>query len=337
MLVKRMKKCSAEAAPPCKKRQYSSSSAKKHSKKTSSAKKHSKISSSAKKHTKISSSANKVGKSLSSAKKHTKISSSANKVGKSFSSANKVGKGLSSANKVGKKKRWAKGALGGYADSLGLPQLVTSKSKGQTSLKPKKNEAKQLCKPKRPVAESKPKCRPANSKATKPKAQCKSSRISRSRGISKKRPTKKKHSEVYVLELQEGYVYVGKTSRGVATRLREHMSGSALKRAAAFTRLHKPTGRLLPRLGNLEGDGDGPERDETLRQMYRRGMQMVRGWKYVRPGLLRREDLEDIESNIRELFDLCRRCGKRGHFTLQCKEAKDRNGKALRASFLSRR
>ena len=152
------------------------------------------------------------------------------------------------------------------------------------------------------------------------------------------KPQKQQH--VYVLQLEGGYVYVGKTKHSVQARLREHVMGgtAAPKRrgasslGAAFTRLHKPTGKLLPRLGNLEGDGDGPERDETLRQMYKRGPQTVRGWKYVRSGPLRQTELEDIESNIRELFDLCRRCGKAGHFVSQCRERKDRNGKPLLAT-----
>jgi hypothetical protein len=145
-------------------------------------------------------------------------------------------------------------------------------------------------------------------------------------------------SRVYVLQLQGGHVYVGKTSRPFHTRLNEHMRRGAEgagewasrglfgAKGSSFTRLHAPTGRFLARLGNLEGEGDGPERDETLRQMFKRGCHKVRGWKYVRPGPLTRDELHDIECNIRELFDLCRRCGKQGHFTSSCREKCSRDG-----------
>lgn len=72
--------------------------------------------------------------------------------------------------------------------------------------------------------------------------------------------------QVYVLELEGGHVYVGKSS-DVKLRVGQHMAGAG----SAFTKAHRPTGRLLPRLGTLVGDGDGPERDETLRQMLRHG------------------------------------------------------------------
>lgn len=125
-------------------------------------------------------------------------------------------------------------------------------------------------------------------------------------------------AHVYVLELQKGYIYVGK-SKNIKGRLKQHVNG----KGAVFTREYKPTGKLLPRLGTLRGDGDGPERDETLRQMYALTPQKVRGWKYCNKSLSM-PDLREIESNIRELFDLCRRCGRTGHFARGCREKTDR-------------
>lgn len=132
----------------------------------------------------------------------------------------------------------------------------------------------------------------------------------------RKRPLQlkaKPRTGVYVLQLQDGFVYVGKSSN-IAERVKKHVEGGA----ASFTREHKPSGKFLKRLGNLSGSGDGPERDETLRWMHKLGPEKVRGWKYVRKGPLLKCELKDIESNIRELFDLCRTCGKNGHFATQC-------------------
>ena len=38
---------------------------------------------------------------------------------------------------------------------------------------------------------------------------------------------------------------------------------------------------------------------------------------------------DDAEANIRELFDLCRRCGCTSHFATKCKATFDRNGKTI--------
>lgn len=129
--------------------------------------------------------------------------------------------------------------------------------------------------------------------------------------------------KIYVLELQGGKVYVGK-SRDIPKRLKQHMSGHG----ASYTKRNPPTGKLLPRLGNLDGDGDGPERDETLRWINKLGPDNVRGWRYCTKNLTA-ADREDIESNLREMYDLCRRCGMSGHFAAECKSKTDRMGKAL--------
>lgn len=102
------------------------------------------------------------------------------------------------------------------------------------------------------------------------------------------------------------------------------MSGTG----SAFTKAFPPTGNLLPRLGNVRGDGDAAERDETLRYMFLRGIQNVRGWRYVTVALSS-EMAEDAEANIRELFDLCRRCGGGNHFVGGCRYAFDRLGRAI--------
>jgi predicted GIY-YIG superfamily endonuclease len=130
--------------------------------------------------------------------------------------------------------------------------------------------------------------------------------------------------DVYILELQKGRVYVGK-SGNVARRLEQHKSGSG----SAFTKEFPPTGVVLPRLGHVTGAGDAAERDETLRYMFLRGIQNVRGWKYTRVRM-DEEELADAEDNIRELFNLCRKCGHPGHFIGQCKAGFDRCGKSIK-------
>ena len=131
-------------------------------------------------------------------------------------------------------------------------------------------------------------------------------------------------ASIYILELEQGRVYVG-SSRDVKRRVEQHMAGNG----AAYTRAYKPTGVLLPRLGNVGGDGDAAERDETLRYMMLRGIAYVRGWKFVQV-VMQPHDIREAECNIRELFDLCRRCGYRGHFMTQCKANFDRCGEDLR-------
>lgn len=131
-------------------------------------------------------------------------------------------------------------------------------------------------------------------------------------------------TSVYILELEDGRVYVG-SSRDVPRRVSQHASGSG----SAYTRIYKPTGVLLPRLGNVEGDGDAAERDETLRYMMLRGIPFVRGWKFARVDMTP-EEHDEAEANIRELFDLCRKCGYKGHFCTHCRATFDRLGNPVR-------
>jgi predicted GIY-YIG superfamily endonuclease len=128
------------------------------------------------------------------------------------------------------------------------------------------------------------------------------------------------NTEVYILELEGGRVYVG-SSKDINRRIAQHTAGSG----SAYTRAYKPTGVRLPRLGNVAGSGDAAERDETLRYMHQRGIQYVRGWRFSQVAM-KTEEFMEAEANIRELFNLCRRCGYQGHFINRCKATYDRWG-----------
>ena len=131
-------------------------------------------------------------------------------------------------------------------------------------------------------------------------------------------------SGVYILKLAHGKIYVG-DSNNITRRTGEHMSHI---KGAAWTKIYEPTGERLPRLGNVQGDGDAAERDETLKYMYKYGIENVRGWRYVMPQMDIMERA-DAEVNIRENMNLCRRCGKPGHFIKFCKEVTDRLGRLI--------
>ena len=87
------------------------------------------------------------------------------------------------------------------------------------------------------------------------------------------------------------------SSKDTDRRVKEHLSG----KGAAFTRSFKPTGAFLPRLGNVEGNGDSTERDETLRYMFLKGVKKVRGWKFTQVDLSESE-MHEAESMGKPVF-----------------------------------
>jgi hypothetical protein len=127
---------------------------------------------------------------------------------------------------------------------------------------------------------------------------------------------KEDSTKVYVLQLKGGFIYVGQSSN-IERRIQQHLSG----KGAMFTKRHKPTGVVLPRLGKVEGAGDSGERQEVLLQMRKHGMHRVRGWKYCNDKLSKTEVL-DINSNWVEMFNLCRKCMKPGHMASFCRAKK---------------
>jgi hypothetical protein len=120
--------------------------------------------------------------------------------------------------------------------------------------------------------------------------------------------TAPKESGVYALADGAGRVYVGK-SGDIPRRVEEH------RRANRF--LDRATMRRIPTLTDgPRGDLELWERAETLAQMRRRGLGKVRGWRFTAGGA---EEREAAFREVCERFDLCRRCGRAGHFASACR------------------
>lgn len=117
---------------------------------------------------------------------------------------------------------------------------------------------------------------------------------------------------IYVLELEGCKFYVGK-SNDVERRVRAHETG-----AAYWTRKHRMIRRVQP-MTSITGDLNLAEQAETVARMKRHGVDNVRGWRFTRM-TLSKEDRALINLLMTEGDDLCRRCGKPGHFIMQCRQ-----------------
>jgi predicted GIY-YIG superfamily endonuclease len=137
---------------------------------------------------------------------------------------------------------------------------------------------------------------------------------------------------VYVLELPKGRFYVGK-STNIEERLEQHKSGTGASCAEKFIR------RVAP-LTQPDDDTEAWERAETLARMHRAGISKVRGWMFTAPELTepqRETAFAQVtvffnlavsccstltatpSAQVCERFDLCRKCGRGGHFAAACR------------------
>lgn len=124
------------------------------------------------------------------------------------------------------------------------------------------------------------------------------------RHASNKQQTTKR-SGVYVLQWPDGRIYVGK-SQDIDRRISQHADEQGVQP------------REMPTVTQpIIGDLESWERNETLEQMQRHGVERVRGWMYTSTELSE-EQLDSIDSQIAEKYDLCRLCGQSGHFASQC-------------------
>ena len=116
---------------------------------------------------------------------------------------------------------------------------------------------------------------------------------------------------VYALEDAYGRVYIGK-SEDVERRVRQHMTGKGTSFLHTDSIHQVNTITLGPK-----NDLESWERNETLTQMFRCGMNRVRGWLFSMKELGHAEK-EQAFAQVCHKFDLCLKCGRKSHFADKC-------------------
>ena len=124
---------------------------------------------------------------------------------------------------------------------------------------------------------------------------------------------------IYVLNLEGGFYYVGKTN-DIAKRYQQHLDG----KGSSWTKIHKPLSisEIKPCTSTMDED------KYTKEYMIKYGIDKVRGGSYVKEEL----DDEHIKMLQKELWgsqDLCTKCGRKGHFIKNCHYKKDVNGNVI--------
>jgi hypothetical protein len=126
-------------------------------------------------------------------------------------------------------------------------------------------------------------------------------------------------TNIYILKLQGGRYYIGK-SDNVSKRYEQHLNGVG----SSWTNKYRPISvdKIIPNASPFDED------KYTKEYMSKYGMDKVRGGSYVNVEL---DDFQkhSINTEIWGAKDLCKQCGRDGHFVKDCYATKDVSGNAI--------
>jgi len=124
---------------------------------------------------------------------------------------------------------------------------------------------------------------------------------------------------IYVLKLEKGKYYIGKTS-SPSRRVEEHISGSG----SGWTSKYKAISveKILPMTSHFDED------KVTKEYMASKGIDNVRGGSYVEIKL-DSVKLDYLQKEIWSSMNCCSRCGRNNHFVKNCFAKMDVNGNPI--------
>lgn len=117
---------------------------------------------------------------------------------------------------------------------------------------------------------------------------------------------------IYVLLLEDNKYYIGRTDTPV-DRIISHFTNCG----SAWTKSHKPKEVIESFVGDVFDEDKW-----TKKYMHKHGIENVRGASYCQV-VLPEEHIKSIKRELDNVDDKCFKCGKKGHFIMDCNAKED--------------